>query len=164
MRRQNIAALDDRVELAGFLFGGERESLSVFRDVLRDQQRGACFYCLAPLKGEAEVDHFIPWALYPRDLGHNFVLAHGQCNNQKSDRLAAVQHLERWSSRNEEHGRTLGAVFDERGIVHDLAASTRIASWAYRQTESTGGLVWCSGRDGLVALDSGWRSLPGLAA
>jgi 5-methylcytosine-specific restriction endonuclease McrA len=45
---------------------------------------------------ELEVDHFIPFSLYPRDLMHNFVLACPSCNRSKSDSLAARVHLDRW--------------------------------------------------------------------
>ena len=37
--------------------------------------------------------HLDPWVIYPRDLGHNFVLAHKSCNLDKSDLLAATTHL-----------------------------------------------------------------------
>lgn len=39
------------------------------------------------------------------DLGHNFVLAHASCNNQKRDRLAGMRYLERWLRRSVDHGR-----------------------------------------------------------
>jgi hypothetical protein len=49
------------------------------------------------------VDHFIAWACYPIDLGHNFVLADRSCNNQKRDRLLAFRHLAAWKERNQRY-------------------------------------------------------------
>ncbi len=46
------------------------------------------------------VDHFVPWARYPVDLGHNFVLAHSTCNSSKSDHVASAEYLEKWVDRN----------------------------------------------------------------
>jgi hypothetical protein len=41
----------------------------------------------------------VPFSLYPRDLAHNFVLAHAKCNRSKSDSLAGRAHLQRWLER-----------------------------------------------------------------
>lgn len=50
------------------------------RPVLMDLQRGQCFYCGETASREGDhVDHFIPWAKYPINLGHNFVLADQRC-------------------------------------------------------------------------------------
>jgi 5-methylcytosine-specific restriction endonuclease McrA len=50
------------------------------------------------------VDHFIAWARYPVDLGHNFVLADSRCNSKKRDRLPAYEHLCEWVDRNQTYG------------------------------------------------------------
>jgi hypothetical protein len=34
---------------------------------------------------------------------------------------------------------------EERGIVSELAASNKVAKWAYEQTEAAGGLTWLKG-------------------
>ncbi len=98
---QNLNAdrLGHITDLSSFLFGREREPLAAYQDVLFDVQHGRCFYCHGELHRHADVDHFIPWSRYPTDLGHNFVLAHPQCNNQKSDHLAAEEHLQAWAER-----------------------------------------------------------------
>ncbi|NBO04964.1 MAG: HNH endonuclease, partial [Betaproteobacteria bacterium] len=57
---------------------------------LRKLVDNRCFYCGGRTQ-EADVDHFIPVAQYPRDLSHNFVLAHPSCNRSKADTLAAVK-------------------------------------------------------------------------
>lgn len=76
VRQQNSDILGETTDLDEFPFGSERASLAVVRPMLMDLQHGDCFYCRARLT-EANIhgDHFIPWARYPVDLGHNFVLA-----------------------------------------------------------------------------------------
>ena len=130
----------------------------MYKPVLIEYQDGRCFYCLRPLKDRADVDHFIPWSRYPVDLGHNFVLAHSSCNAQKSDRLAAVEHLERWYDRNFKHGQNLLREFQERNIVHDEHASLQITAWAYSQAQAVGAMVWLHGDD-LVALTLEWEQV-----
>ena len=109
------------------------------------------------------MDHFVPWSRYPVDLGHNFVLAHATCNQDKSNRLAACDHLDRWCRRNAELGEQLSAAFTRSGLVHDLEASRRVARWAYAQTAASDGHVWVE-KSLLIALDPSWRGLPGMAA
>jgi 5-methylcytosine-specific restriction endonuclease McrA len=145
-------------ELGDFLFGSERSVLAAFQPILADVQQGRCFYCRRPLGGRGAVDHFIPWSRYAFDLGHNFVLAHDGCNAKKSDRLAAVEHLERWCERNVEQGAVLAERFDEKSLVHDLPASREITRWAYAQAEQAAAQVWDEG-DRLVALERGWHEL-----
>src|SRR5262245_5475880 len=99
-----VAAIAEKfmsIDLYEFLFGSERSPLGVYLDVLREIQRGACFYCGRVLGERPHVDHFVPWSRYPFDLAHNFVLADDQCNDSKTSRLADVPHLERWCERNE---------------------------------------------------------------
>lgn len=152
---ENRLLLGDAADLSDFMFGSSRAPLDVYRPILIEYQGGRCFYCLLPLRDKADVDHFIPWSRYPIDLGHNFVLSHGACNAQKSDRLAAIEHLERWCNRNVIHGAELSRDFRERSIVHDEKASWRITSWAYGQAHAAGSFVWLRGNQ-LVALTQAW--------
>jgi HNH endonuclease len=160
----NRRLLGDSHDLQEFLFGSARVNLERYREPLREIQQDRCFYCAGSLREKVEVDHFIPWARYPLDLGHNFVLAHPRCNADKSDRLAALPHLEHWCERNERHGAVLAAGFDARTLVHDLPASLRITRWAYEQAELASAQVWVESRDVLEPLTPAWRALPGLAA
>ena len=140
----------------GRRIGSERANLRVVRPVLKEIQRGECFYCRKSLKGaQPHVDHFIPWSRYPVDLGHNFVLSHSTCNGKKSDRLAATKHLERWVQQCDQHGGDIGNELEHKGVACNLSTSVRIANWAYRQTYDVKGLTWLKG-DQLVALDEGW--------
>jgi len=147
IRRTNASALGEQVDLRSFLFGTPRQSLAAVRPILADIQKETCFYCGKRVRKEDQhVDHFIPWWRYPTDLGHNFVLADGRCNGQKSDHLAGQQHLANWANRNERLGDRLAREFDARRVRHDLQASLRIACWAYGQLAARSGQVWVRGR------------------
>lgn len=104
------------------------------------------------------MDHFVAWARYPVDLGHNFVLADERCNNKKRDRLPACGHLAVWAERNATYGDQLRDALEQRGVIAALAASNRVVNWAYAQTEAVGGLTWWRA-DGMVPLEKGWRAL-----
>jgi hypothetical protein len=104
------------------------------------------------------LDHFVAWARYAVDLGHNFVLADSRCNGRKGDRLPACKHLASWTERNARFGGQIGNALEERGIVSQLAASNRVAQCAYGQTEAAHGLTWLRA-DELVPLSQEWRAL-----
>lgn len=80
----------------------KRSDLSVYRHILYDEfECKRCFYCGRPLKESAiHVDHFIPWSFIRDDKLWNFVLACPQCNESKSDKLAAPVYLEQIIRRN----------------------------------------------------------------
>ena len=158
VRQQNMDVLGEAADLNEFLFGSERAALTAVRPVLIDIQHGACFYCGSALKpANTEVDHFIAWARYPVDLGHNFVLADRACNGKKRDRLPAIVHLAAWADRNERFGGQIREALEERGFVAELAASNQVAHWAYAQAEAANARTWLRG-DEMVELDAGWRT------
>lgn len=158
IRRFNHSILGTTTDLHEFLFGTDRVSLSDYIPILWDLQKGSCFYCGQVLRqSSTDVDHFIPWAIYPFDLGHNFVLAHERpCNSKKADMLAASDHLNKWAERNVVLRDELSLRFDSAHVVHNLHVSTRIAQWAYQQTFATKGLTWKAGNE-LVHLPVDWR-------
>ena len=157
VRRFNVETLGDRTDLGEFLFGSERANLKTVGLVVAEVQAGTCFYCHRGLKGEmAHVDHFIPWARYPVDLGHNFVLAHAACNTRKSDRLAAMIHLQRWCEFQQQHADRLTVEFDRLRISNDFQSSVRIVNWAYRQTFEVHGLTWLQNQE-LQPLAADWN-------
>lgn len=125
----NQQVLGSTGDLVDFLFGSERTALKALVGGLRDIQHGECFYCRTRMPDTVAVDHFIPWSRYPRDLGHNFVLAHDSCNLDKRDMLAAPVHLERWVQRNDSHRGALQKILDEARFMYDLDASLTIAEW-----------------------------------
>lgn len=157
VRHYNANRLAEKTDLHEFLFGSERANLAVVRPIVRACQSGKCFYCDRPLREEAgQVDHFIPWSRYPVDLGHNFVLAHAACNEQKSNRLPAVRHLDAWVKHNRQVGGDKAREFERVGIIHGLATSARIMEWSYRQTSEFNGLTWLWAKE-LEPLPAGWN-------
>jgi hypothetical protein len=157
VRSLNRDLLGESADIADFLFGADRTSLEVYRPFLRDLQGDRCFYCRRRIRGNAAVDHFVPWARYPVDLGHNFVLAHDSCNGAKSDNVAAEEHLEAWMNRNDRQERALAQFLSEKRLPHDRSRSLRITEWAYVQTAVTNGLVWVRGGE-LRHLRTDWMS------
>jgi 5-methylcytosine-specific restriction endonuclease McrA len=158
VRQENLDILGEAADLNEFLFGSERANPAVVRPVLTDIQGGRCFYCHGSLSvASTHVDHFIAWARYPVDLGHNFVLADSRCNSKKRDRLPADEHLCAWVDRNQKYGLQLLDEFHQRGASANLAASQRITHWAYAQTEAANGLTWLRGEE-LIPLASSWRA------
>jgi 5-methylcytosine-specific restriction endonuclease McrA len=158
VQKLNSSQLGSITDLGTFLFGQERNNLNAYRDVFFEIQGGDCFYCRKPLAKQIEVDHFIPWSRYPTDLGHNFVLSHPQCNNCKSDYLAAEEHLAKWTEQITTKSDQLAVLLAKSELPHDLPASIRIAHWAYEQTENSAGQVWVAKKE-LRHLRPGWREL-----
>jgi 5-methylcytosine-specific restriction endonuclease McrA len=156
--QDNQKLLGEVVDLGEFLFGSERENLAEYRPILKEIQSGSCFYCLKPIRGPGDVDHFIPWIRYPIDLGHNFVLAHTECNRQKRDYLAAENHLEHWLHRNVDRSGQLSRFYEEKGILNNLGTSTRITRWAYEIAELSRANVWVKNNE-IRPISSYWRNL-----
>lgn len=144
-------------DLSDFLFGCERSGLSVIADGLLELQKGHCFYCGNAMRDRGAVDHFIPWSRYPLDLGHNFVLAHASCNQDKRDMLAASWHLQRWIVRNEVEEAGLSQVFGAARFPCDADASASIALWAYENAERAQALVWVQRQGQTARLSDNWR-------
>jgi len=159
VRRHNAQLLGEGADFYTFLFGQERAPglLARCAELLREAQRGRCLYCERRVLSEGQVDHFIPWALYPIDLGHNLVLAHAGCNQRKSDHLAAEDHLEARLGRSRDQRAALEREFDDANVLHDRAASERIAGWAYAQVAASRGLGW-KGADAMEPLTGRWRA------
>ena len=84
----------------------------------------------------------MPYSQYPRDLAHNFVLAHPACNRSKSDTLAARPHLEGWLERLVHHADALAEIGQAAGMIADVQVSRQIASWGYTSAMKQGGHAW----------------------
>ena len=158
VQKLNTNELGNLTDLGSFLFGRERGVLEAYRPILHEVQAGQCFYCHKNLQHKLEVDHFVPWSRYPTDLGHNFVLSHPACNNAKSDHLAAEDHLAAWIKQNMIHAAEIDARLLEAALPHDLAASLRVAEWAYEQTDRANGQVWLE-KNVFQHLGPEWRRL-----
>ena len=157
--KTNKSIFGQTVDLDEFLFGSDRKPLTEFTPFLQEQQAGYCFYCGKSLGSKSEVDHFIPWIRYPLDLGHNFVLAHGSCNNSKRDHLAATPHLAKWVTRNRDNRTMIESYFNQKDISYDLEATERIAQWAYQQADNTGSDVWIDKGSEIQPLGNEWKDI-----
>jgi 5-methylcytosine-specific restriction endonuclease McrA len=83
--------------------GYERTNITKTRPVLNGYQNGTCFYCGEILSDDdIHVDHVIPRQVIQHDELWNLVLAHGFCNEQKSDFLPSIYQIEKLIARNEQ--------------------------------------------------------------
>lgn len=139
--RRNRSILGDADDLEEFLFETSRQSLALLGAQLRKLDGPKCFYCGEGL-ATADVDHFIPFSQYPRDLANNFVLAHPTCNRSKSDSLAAKRHLQHWLSRLTARADDLKAIAADVGLLADAPVLRRVASWGYASSLAVGGRAW----------------------
>ena len=145
-----------------FLFPDSRAGLLPWRRVLEQLQGNQCFYCDRTIRGTPAVDHFLPWTRYRRDLGHNFVLAHAECNQHKRDHLASSEHLERWCRRNDDDGAALATRFDAEHLPHDWPTLRNVGASLYQLAAANGALLWRQQRE-LVPIDDRWRAVLGVA-
>jgi len=143
--RGNLRIIGEADDLETFMFHSGRSQLKGVGDFLREHDGARCFYCEGRLRDAVDVDHFIPWSHYPRDTGHNFVLAHKSCNGKKRDTLAAIEHLEHWVERNNQSGRDFRDQLEQLGFMVDLPGTTTIARWAYQQGVDNGSRAWLLG-------------------
>lgn len=139
---RNAPIIGQADDLQSFMFGTPRQNLQAVYLALAEIQSHRCFYCGDPIHNGGDVDHFIPWTRYPRDLAHNFVLAHSGCNRHKSDMLAAKPHLDQWLERNERYGDEIAGRVCASGFLADENCTWTVAKWAYSQLASSGGIAW----------------------
>lgn len=138
----NRVLIGQEAGLEDFLFGINRRALGKIGKVLEELQQGTCFYCHKVITTGGEVDHFIPWRRYPMDLGHNFVLAHGNCNRNKRDFLAAPEHRDAWYEQNIlNHGALLDELLTPLVSV-DVERSAAITTWAYQHAARERARLW----------------------
>jgi hypothetical protein len=135
------AGSSEASDLEQFLFETSRQVLFKVGKSLTKLFGANCFYC-----GErytlADVDHFVPFAMYPRDLIHNFVVAHPRCNRSKSDTLAAHVHLEHWIDRLRDRSDDLMEIGANLGVSGDAGSSISITQWAYESSYAGGASAW----------------------
>jgi hypothetical protein len=143
----NRPVLGNSGDLADFLFGPQRESLLAVRDPLVELQSGLCFYCERNLTSPPEVDHFIPWSRYPRNLMHNLVAAHRSCNAQKSDILPSIGFHDRWQDHIANRDGDLQTIAENAGILADRGTAIHVANWCYDEARRIGAEVWLGGEN-----------------
>ena len=137
----NHAVLGANDDLESFLFQTPRKALLIIGGGLKRLSNCRCFYCAGKVT-DADVDHFIPHSLYPRDLAHNFVLAHPACNRSKSDTLAALPHLERWLEYITRNDASLQEIGAEAGRTVNLESTRAVARWGYGNALSGEAQAW----------------------
>lgn len=140
--KRNAVILDQQDDLQGFLFETSRQSLQAIGVGFVRLFSGRCFYCQHSISGTADVDHFIPFSMYGRDIGENFVLAHPACNRSKSDLLAAREHLEKWLEQIEARSDDLRQITDAAGVLSDSRKMLTVAEWAYTSGAQSGRHAW----------------------
>ena len=62
---------------------------------------------------------------------HNFVLACPECNQSKSDSLAAKVHLDNWANAVKNHDEAITQIGEVIGVVANLETSLSIVQWSY---------------------------------
>lgn len=127
---KNIPILGEKDDLSSFLFETSRKTLALVCKELKGLYGCKCFYCNKATSA-LEVDHFIPFSLYPRDLMHNFVLACPTCNRSKSDTLAAKIHLDKWMKLTTKNSDAIARIGEAIGVPAHLESSMTILRWAY---------------------------------
>ena len=81
--------------------GYERKSLTGNIPFLNGYQGNGCFYCGEELSDDVHVDHVLPRQVVNHDEIWNLVLAHGDCNLLKSDKLVGEHFIKKLIARNE---------------------------------------------------------------
>ncbi len=137
----NAPILGKKDDLNSFLFETSRKTLALVCKGLKEIYGNKCFYC-NKTSSKLEVDHFVPFSLYPRDLMHNFVLACPTCNRSKSDTLAANIHLNKWVELIAKNSDEIVKIGNEVGISANLETTMAIAKWGYEAANKGGGSGW----------------------
>lgn len=161
IRHRNRELVGDVADIEGFLFGSRPERTRNVAPALYELQKGRCFYTgkeIARIE-QGEIDHFVPFARYPRDIGHNLVLVSKRAKTDKSDYLPAEEHLAAWVERNATIGAALAEACAVAGISSDLARTVAIARWAYAQAERSEMPVWTRGSTFDRKLSGRWREI-----
>jgi 5-methylcytosine-specific restriction endonuclease McrA len=140
--KRNLPILGQKDDLHSFLFETTRKSLAIVSDGLSKLSNRHCFYCHQRISGTPDVDHFIPFSLYGRDIAQNFVLAHGTCNRSKSDALAAKQHLEAWLEYLTRTAADIDQIAHEAGLITDQKTILAVTRWSYQQALDAHAHAW----------------------
>jgi 5-methylcytosine-specific restriction endonuclease McrA len=139
--RLNHEIIGPKDDIESFLFGSNRSTLSKITPILLEYQNGKCFYCNKSVINNSDVDHFIPWKKYPRDLAENFVLSCPACNRSKSDMLAAACYRDQWMKmavNNKDRSEEIA----KNGFISDKECCIRVASWAYANSDFSKSNLW----------------------
>ena len=128
---------------------GNRTNLTNNIPFLKGYQGNTCFYCGEEIHGTPHVDHVMPRQVISHDQIWNLVLAHAECNLQKSDKLIGPHFIEKLVFRNEN---IMGSNHPwKRKIANDLGTTKnkRISQtkWHYERVKAVlGEVYWGSER------------------
>lgn len=100
IKRENNELIND-VRKFYLSKGYERTSVTHTIPVLNGYQQDVCFYCGEHMHKDIHVDHVIPRQFINHDEIWNLALAHGLCNERKSDYLPGIDYIEKLIERNE---------------------------------------------------------------
>lgn len=140
--KYNIPILGQKDDLYSFLFETNRNALGIVSTNLSKLFSKKCFYCGGRVNDTPDVDHFIPFSMYGRDIVQNFVLAHGSCNRSKSDVLAAKLHVENWLEQMHRHRDDISQIALDAGVISDQQTILSVAKWSYQQGHEAGAHAW----------------------
>ncbi len=140
--KRNIPILGRQDDLHEFLFETNRQSLVIVGANLSKLSNRRCFYCGSPITKTPDVDHFIPFSMYGRDIAQNFVVAHGACNRSKSDVLAAKQHVDNWLEQINRRKDDINQIAHDAGLISDTQTILSVAKWSYQQGHDAGAHAW----------------------
>ena len=140
--KRNIPILGQKEDLYAFLFQTNRNALGIISTSLSKLNNKTCFYCRNRINGTPDVDHFIPFSVYGRDIVQNFVLAHASCNRSKSDVLAAKPHIQKWLESLDKYQDDINQIAQEAGVISDHATILSVANWTYQQGHQAGAHAW----------------------
>ena len=138
---ENTAILGDADDLSEFLCGTPTQYLAALGQALRKLDGAKCFYCCRDLS-TGDVDHMLPFSLYPRDLAANMVLACEACNRSKSDTLVAKNHLARWRDRLDTRSQQLKEIGESVGMPQAREVLLSVARWAYGAAAAGDSRAW----------------------
>lgn len=96
----DIGLIDSDAELEYLRHREKRTNLTKVIPAIEGYQRGRCFYCGEELY-DIEVDHVIPYSAMLHNKPWNLVLAHSDCNQNKSDNIPPKYYINNLIVRNE---------------------------------------------------------------
>jgi len=140
--KRNIPILGPKDDLYAFLFETNRNTLGIVSTNLSKLFSKKCFYCGSRINDTPDVDHFIPFSMYGRDIAQNFVLAHGSCNRSKSDVLAAKRHVDNWLEQITRYPDDISQIALDAGVISDQQTILSVAKWSYQQGHEAGAHAW----------------------
>ena len=127
--------------------GYKRKNLTNNIPFLKGYQGNICFYCSEPIQPtDIHVDHVFPRQVMQHDEVWNLVLAHGMCNESKSDKLVGEHYVAKLIARNEN---IMGSnhpwkrrIIEALGNANDPTKRASTLRYHYENVKKTGAKYW----------------------